>query len=129
MKNTLETWLLTTKWQWWGVGHDGTESWIGRHSWGSYWGDQGFFYIQMHYNNLGIETDCECLWSLTIPLTLIGLCLFRCCVVSTISSLHCFNRLESSNCCWKYPPFLPCSGRPIDSADSDRKQYYLLSLH
>ena len=35
------------------------EYWIGRNSWGTYWGDYGFFKIRMHRNNLGIETDCS----------------------------------------------------------------------
>lgn len=36
-----------------------TEYWIGRNSWGSYWGDFGFFKMEMHKNNLAIETDCS----------------------------------------------------------------------
>jgi len=35
-----------------------TEYWIGRNSWGTYWGEYGFFKIKMHSDNLAIETDC-----------------------------------------------------------------------
>lgn len=44
--------------------------WIGRNSWGSYWGEGGWFRMQMHHSNLGIETDCD--WGVpeqTAPLT------------------------------------------------------------
>jgi len=36
----------------------GQEYWIGRNSWGTYWGDYGFFYMAMYQDNLGIEHDC-----------------------------------------------------------------------
>mmetsp|Transcript_6206 Transcript_6206/g.6104 ORF Transcript_6206/g.6104 Transcript_6206/m.6104 type:complete len:100 (+) Transcript_6206:890-1189(+) len=35
-----------------------TQYWIGRNSWGTFWGEYGFFRIQMFRDNLGIETDC-----------------------------------------------------------------------
>ena len=44
-----------------GYGYDDesqTEYWIGRNSWGTYWGEHGFFRIKMHSDNLAIETDC-----------------------------------------------------------------------
>jgi len=34
------------------------EYWIGRNSWGTYWGEMGFFRMKMHGDNLGIELDC-----------------------------------------------------------------------
>ena len=37
---------------------DGTQYWIGRNSWGTYWGDYGFFYMAMDSDNLKIESDC-----------------------------------------------------------------------
>lgn len=36
----------------------GEEYWIGRNSWGTYWGEYGFFRIAMYKHNLGIEQDC-----------------------------------------------------------------------
>eukprot|EP01084_Bolivina_argentea_P272260 463515_1 len=42
----------------WGVTATGEDYWVGRNSWGVYWGEEGFFRIKMGSNNLAIETDC-----------------------------------------------------------------------
>lgn len=38
---------------------DGTDYWIARNSWGTYWGEDGFFRIVKGTNNLGIESNCQ----------------------------------------------------------------------
>jgi len=62
---------IYSEYQWWplinheisvvGWGFDEpsqTEYWIGRNSWGTYWGEHGYFRIKMHSDNLAIEEDC-----------------------------------------------------------------------
>jgi len=40
----------------WNVTDDGTEYWVCRNSWGSYWAEMGFFRIALGQNLLGVET-------------------------------------------------------------------------
>ena len=45
----------------WGTSKDtGEEYWVGRNSWGTYWGEMGFFQLPIGTDyNLGVELDCN----------------------------------------------------------------------
>jgi len=38
---------------------DGQQYWIGRNSWGTYWGESGWFRLARGSNNLGVESSCQ----------------------------------------------------------------------
>ncbi|EGD81387.1 cathepsin Z [Salpingoeca rosetta] len=45
-----------------------TPYWIGRNSWGTYWGETGWFRIVRGVNNLGIEANCDwAVWDGVLP--------------------------------------------------------------
>lgn len=43
----------------WGKTASGEKYWISRNSWGTYWGEQGYFKILRGKNQLGIEDECS----------------------------------------------------------------------
>jgi len=49
----------------WGVDPTGTKYWIGRNSWGTYWGQSGHFLLIKGINNLGVEANCD--WAVPDP--------------------------------------------------------------
>ena len=43
----------------WGTTSEGKKYWIGRNSWGTYWGENGYFKVGRGVNQLGIEDECS----------------------------------------------------------------------
>jgi hypothetical protein len=42
---------------------NGQKFWVIRNSWGTYWGEDGFFRLARGINNLGIEVEGTCSWA------------------------------------------------------------------
>lgn len=43
----------------WGKSKSGQKYWLVRNSWGTYWGENGFFKVARGIDNLGIEEECS----------------------------------------------------------------------
>lgn len=52
----------------WGVTTAGVKYWVARNSWGTYWGERGWFRIVRGTNNLGIESNGDwAVWDGVVP--------------------------------------------------------------
>ena len=74
----------------------GEKYWIIRNSWGTYWGENGFFRLARGTNNLGIEVEGTCSWAAP---------------KDTWSDIV-FPKKEYKVCTWTSSP---CQGRQRDS--------------
>lgn len=69
----------------WGETPAGIKYWVARNSWGTYWGEEGFFKIVRGINNMAIETECffavvdasgKWMWPFALPLSVLSLSAF-----------------------------------------------------
>lgn len=44
-----------------GASDDGVPFWVGRNTWGTYWGEEGWFRLEKGVNALGVESN-GCDW-------------------------------------------------------------------